>query len=363
MTEILSSKEHFLVPGAYFVVALGIVLFALIIREYVAGRVVRALSSAAKNYGLVWDDKILVSIKRPISFIILVIGAWLAVRVLRFAEKPLAMTRLVDLSVKIAVILLFGWLFSRLIGVFVSDLRRKAQNTEDGMDPHLIPVISIALKSVLFVGVFIAIAQTLGYSVSAIVASVGVGGVVVALGARDVAANFFGSVTVMVDKPFRLGDLIRGQGFEGVVEEIGFRSTKIRTDEKTVMVVPNDKLASQVIENVDRRKDEGLNVQMVGHTLGFDYDAGAEKLEGAIASIRELLKSHPMVGNQPVRVNFSDFGESSLDVAVNYFVKTADQGEYLRVRQEIAIKILRIIEARGLRLHARAQYAPVKKPQ
>jgi MscS family membrane protein len=178
-----------------------------------------------------------------------------------------------------------------------------------------------------------------------------------------VAANFFGSVAVMVDKPFRLGDWIRGQGFEGVVEEIGFRSTKIRTDEKTVMVVPNDKLASQVIENVDRRKDEGLNVQMVSHTLGFEYDAGADKLEGAIASIRELLKSHPMVSHLPLWVNFSDFGESSLDVAVRYFVKTADQGEYVRVRQEIAIKILRLIEARGLRLHARAQYALIKKPQ
>ncbi|MBI3581417.1 MAG: mechanosensitive ion channel [Nitrospinae bacterium] len=363
MTEIFSSKEHFLVPGAYFVVALGIVLVALIIREYVAGRVVRALSGVAKNYGLAWDDKVLDSVKRPVSFLILVVGAWLAVMLLRFAEKPLAMSHIVDLSVKIAVILLFGWLFSRLIGVFVADLRRKAQEARHGMDPHLIPVISIALKSVLFVGVFIAVAQTLGYSVSAIVASVGVGGVVVALGARDVAANFFGSVAVMVDKPFRLGDLIRGQGFEGVVEEIGFRSTKIRTDEKTVMVVPNDKLASLVVENVDRRKDEGLNVRMVSHTLGFGLDAGADKLEGAIAAIRELLNSHPMVSRLPLWVNFSDFAESSLDVSVRYFVKTADQGEYLRVRQEVGMKIIRLVEARGLRLHARGQNAPMKKPE
>lgn len=363
MTDILSSKEHFLVPGAYLLVALGIVLVALLIREYVAGRVVRIFSGVAKNYDLVWDDKITDFVKRPISFIILVVGAWLAVRLLRFAEQPLAMSHLVDPSVKIAVILLFGWLFSRLIGVFVSDMRRKAQNTKQGMDPNLIPVVSIVLRALLFVAVFIAVVQTLGYSVSALVASVGVGGLVLALGAKDVAANFFGSVAVMVDKPFRLGDLIRGQGFEGVVEEIGFRSTKIRTDEKTVMTVPNGTLASQVIENVDRRKDEGLNVQMVSHTLGFEYDAGADKLEGAIESMRELLKSHPKVSRLALWVNFSDFGESSLNVAVCYYVKTADQGEYLRVRQEIGLKILRLVEARGLRLQARAQYAPIKKPR
>jgi len=361
MTENIDSLKHFMVPTMFFAVALGVLIAALIVREYIAGKTAQVLSDLAKTAGAEWDDKILTSIKRPVSFLILISGAWLAVKILRVVEKPPAMERIVDIAAQISVILLFAWLFLRMIKIFVSDLQKKTRDPEYRLDPHLIPVISIVLKSLLLVGVFIVIAQTLGYSVSAIVASLGLGGVAVAFGAKDVLANFFASVAVMADKPFKLGDWIKGPGFEGIVEEIGFRSTRVRTDEKTLMVVPNDKMASLLVENMDNRKDKGLNIRRVNFILGLEYKTGADMLERALFSLRMLLKSHPKVSYLALTVNFYDFGESSLNIHVSYFVKATENEEYYRLREEINFLMMRKMEELGLPLSPRVQTVRLTK--
>ncbi|MBI3793876.1 MAG: mechanosensitive ion channel family protein [Nitrospinae bacterium] len=349
----LSEVKAFLAPGAFFLAGLILIFIALLVRGKLADKVARFLERRAKDAGVVWEPEEINRIKGPISFLILMASGLGAVKVLLLGERKLAIGSVAAVGAQVLITLLIAWMMLKLIKIFISDLKRRAQDHRSQIDSNLLPVISTSLKTLLFIGVSVVLAQTLGYSVGAIVASLGIGGVAVALAAKDTLANFFGSVAVMVDRPFRIGDTIKGHGIEGTVEEIGFRSTKIRTDEKSVMVVPNDKLASMVIENLDRRNDKGLGVRRVHFSLGLDYKTPSDKMERAVNSIREIVARHPKVGNSARFVHFFEIGETSLTIQVNYLVKTTAQDEYLAVRHEINLQMLKKIEELGVTLAPR----------
>jgi MscS family membrane protein len=352
------------VPAAFFALGLGLVLVALLTREKIARKVANYLAEKAKISGATWNPDQLNSVKAPISFLILMLSGWGAVKILLLGEKKLAIGSMAATAGQVVVTLLIGWMLFRLIKVFESDLKSKAQGNEYHVDTHLLPVVSIGLKTALFIGVSIVVAHTLGYSVSAIIASLGIGGVAVALAAKDTLANFFGSIALMTDRPFRIGDWVKGPNLEGNVEEIGFRSTKIRTDEKSVLVVPNDKLASMVVENLDRRKDAGLGVRRVHFIIGLEYKARSEKIKEAVDFIRDILAKHPKVTHLNRFVSFYEIGEQALNLQVNFFIKTTEQEEYLRVREEINFKILKKLEELDLRLSPRLATAnPFSQPQ
>ncbi len=328
--------------------AIGVILSTIAIREYAAKKVMNILAGFAAKTEVTWDDEVIESLRPPLSLFILLVGVWTAARILHLPEKPFHFHHAADLVAQISIALIIAWTAMRLINIMESELKKKSMNPEYWMDTHLVPVLSIGLKLAFGIGIFVDIAQTLGYSVSALVASLGIGGVAVALAAKDTLANFFGSITVMVDKPFRIGDWVKGDNFDGVVEEIGFRSTRIRTSEKTVKVVPNDKIASMIVENMDRRKDKGINMRRVNFTLGLEYKATAEQMENAVNTLRELLGANNNISEEGRMVFFSDFGESSLNLLISYFIKTTDYQEYLRIRQDVNLAMMRALERLGL---------------
>ncbi|MDQ6974500.1 MAG: mechanosensitive ion channel family protein, partial [Mariprofundaceae bacterium] len=211
------------------------------------------------------------------------------------------------------------------------------------LDDQLVPFISKTLKLFLVVTGILVVAQNMGYSISGLIASLGIGGIAVAMAAKDTISNIFGSIMILVDRPFKIGDWVKTSAFEGVVEEIGFRSTRIRTFGKTLVNVPNSQLANMVIENMDARSKRRIKMR-----IGITYDASPEQVQQAVSAIEKILREHRGVDQSYFLVKFDTFEDSSLSIFLYYFSQSTVWEEYLQVRQEVNIQIMQAIEQLGL---------------
>jgi MscS family membrane protein len=224
-------------------------------------------------------------------------------------------------------------------------LGRWAEKTESVLDDHLLPFVRKSLKIFVILMAIIMIIQNLGYSISGLLASLGIGGLAVALAAKDTLANVFGSMMIILDRPFKIGDWIKAGDMEGTIEEIGFRSTKIRTFAKTLITVPNSIIANLPLNNFSRMPKRRIKL-----SIGVTYDTSAAQMNTAVEKIRALIRSHPAIDQEFFLVNFTDFGASSLDIMVYCFTKTTAWGEYLDARQDLSLKIMELIEGMGLEI-------------
>lgn len=336
------------IPLKLLLLSFVILFLTFVARRYLIKRTLAYLYDLTKKTNHVWDEALVEAVKPPLSLGVLAVGVWAALEVLPLPTKPYDVYTFVHESGRIVILLLFMWLIIRLINALGKALRLKATDPAHWLDTSLVPLIVLSLKTLVWITIFVVVAQNLGYSVSGLVASLGIGGVAVALAAQDTLANLFGSIMIMVDKPFRIGDWIKSGDFEGTVEEIGFRSTKIRTFAKTVQVVPNNKIANMMIENMDRRGDEGINVRRIKMIIGLEYKANAEQMEAAVDAIKGILRGSKSVDQKFYLVNFTDFGDSSLNILVYYFAATTDWEKYLNTRQEVNLKVMRKLEELGL---------------
>jgi MscS family membrane protein len=163
------------------------------------------------------------------------------------------------------------------------------------------------------------------------------------MAAKDTIANVFGSVMLLVDRPFTIGDWIKTKEFEGVVEEIGFRSTRIRTFAKTIVNVPNSMLANMVIDNIDARPKRRVKIR-----IGITYDTTPAQMQQAITGIENILKYHIGVDQEFSLVKFDEFEDSSLSIFLYYFTNTTHWEEYLQIRQEVNMQIMELLEELGV---------------
>lgn len=336
--------------SAYQLALSFVILFVtLILRRALVKNFLRLVESYTKRSERGWDDEIVKAVSPPLDVLILAYGVWLAVRVLPQPTEPLDVKKFVDVTGHLLILILGAWLLLRLVRVADKIIMAKATDPEHWLDVSIAPLLTASLRILVIIISVIVIAQNMGYSVSGLVASLGLGGAALALASKDTLSNFFGSLMIIIDKPFTVGDWIKGPDFEGVVEEIGFRSTRIRTFAKTVENIPNNVIANVKVENMDRRRDEGLNVRRINMTIGVTYATKAGQMEKAVAAIEELLKTDPGVDQRMTTlVYFTDFGASSLDIFVYYFSNNADWDYYLEVRQRVNLKIMRKLEEMGL---------------
>ncbi|MDH4184912.1 MAG: mechanosensitive ion channel family protein, partial [Nitrospinota bacterium] len=323
-------------PGitlSHTLAALGIALATIFLRRTIVQWAVRGVEKAMIKAGGEWDEDLAATVRTPINAIILIYGAILALQVLPLPSKPLDLAGKVDSADRLAILVLGIWLLTRLIAVADKVIRKKAVDPEHWLDAGLAPFITIFLNILVITTGAVMVAQNMGYSVSALVASLGLGAAALALASQDTLTNIFGSLMIMMDKPFAVGDWVKGADFEGTVEEIGLRSTRIRTFEKTVLIVPNSHIVNVIVENMDRRKDREINARRVFMKLGVAMTASADDLERAIGQIKTVLMDEPLVEKkfEPL-VFFTDFAESSYDLTVIYFANS-ERVEWLRTRQ------------------------------
>lgn len=211
------------------------------------------------------------------------------------------------------------------------------------IDRILIPFLS---KSIRFVVVAIAIsvvAQEWGYEIGGLVAGLGLGGLAFALAARDAVANIFGGIVIITEKPFSIGDWIETPSVEGTVEDITFRSTRVRTFAQALVTMPNSTLANEPITNWTR-----MGKRRITFHLGVTYSTPRHKLETSVRRIRNMLEQHPEIDQETLFVHFDKFAGSSLDIFLYFFTKTTDWGKWLEVKEDCNLKIMEILEEEGV---------------
>lgn len=236
------------------------------------------------------------------------------------------------------------WFLFRVIDVAVEYLAKLALRTESKLDDQLVPMLRKALKITVGVICSVWVIQLLGYSVSSLIAGLGIGGLAVALALQDALANFFGSVSIYIDRPFVVGDLIRMDGdVEGFVEQIGFRSTRLRTWPGTMVAIPNKMLANAVIDNWTR-----MPKRRVMHSVGLTYETTADQMEEAVAGIRSIVENDDGVDKEFIVVRFTEFGDSSLNILVFYYTVALDMPGHNETKERINLAIMRLLDEMGL---------------
>lgn len=285
------------------------------------------------------DDLLLTAAEKPASWLILIFGVMVSMHTLNPPSEAFPLIDIADKAARLAIIALGSWFTWRLINGFSAYFSARAAHTDTALDDQLVPFISKTLKIFLIFTLTLVLAQNMGYSISGLIASLGIGGLAVAMAAKDSISNIFGSIMILIDRPFTIGDWIKTKEFEGVVEEVGFRSTRIRTFAKTLVNVPNSQLANMVIDNIDAMPKRRVKMR-----IGITYDTTPEKMRQAIASIEKTLKHHVGVDQDFSLVKFDTFEDSSLSIFLYYFTKSTHWDEYLQVRQEINLEIMQALE-------------------
>ena len=237
--------------------------------------------------------------------------------------------------------------------IFVESFQKKLKSR---LDNTVIIFFSKMAKIVIYSLGTVIIISELGYDVNGIIAGIGLGGLTIALAAQDAAKNIFGGLIIIIDKPFVVGDWIKTSNLEGTIEDITFRSTRIRTFENSVITVPNNTIANDSIINWSRmyKRRVKLNLQV-------EYGTSLEKLKSVTEKINEVLINHPEVNKEAAYVRFDDFATDGLNILVYYFTNTTEYEKYLKVKEDINMRILDILEQENVSLAFRTQTVHLKK--
>ena len=256
-------------------------------------------------------------------------------------------------------VLAAGWFIYRLVDVVEFYLHNLTGKTETLLDDQLVPLIRKTLRVFVVIVAVLFIAQNIfRWDVGALIAGLGIGGLALALAAKDTLANLFGSITIFTDRPFQMGDRIRMKSYDGVVEEVGFRSVRIRLLNGHIAIIPNAIVANEPIENVSKRP-------FIRHdmTVGVTYDTSPDKVRRGVEIIREMLagRAESFPPDMPARAHFTGFDTASLNIAVSYWFTPPDWVRYLEFAQEFGMELLRRFNDEGIEFAFPTQTLYVKQ--
>ena len=343
MDRILDFLGHEMGPWTllHILVAFGFILAGFVLRAILNTVVSHRLTALAEKTETKADDAASAALVSPLGLILPVVGIYFAIRTLMSAVPTWVANA--DKIFMIVSVLVITWTLFKLADALTILLNEFAAKTDSKLDDQVVPLLRKALKVFIGVLAFILIAQNLGYSVSGLLAGLGIGGLALAMASKDTLANLFGSIMILVDRPFHVGDWITFPGGDGVVEEVGMRSTRIRTFAKTVVSIPNQALANATVENHSL-----MPKRRIKFNLGVTYDSTVEQVENLVKGIEKYLKSNPDIDQEFMLVKFTDFNDSSLDIFVYCFTVTTDWTKHLSVKQDVNLKIMSLVEEMGM---------------
>jgi len=234
----------------------------------------------------------------------------------------------------------------------------KAAKTESKFDDLLVPLVRSTLICTEVVVAVIFLANTLYENPTSLLAGLGIGGLAFALAANDILKNLFGSFTLLLDRPFQIGDWVLIEGTEGTVEKVGFRTTRIRTFYNSLVTLPNSKITSSAIDNYGARRYRRLKTY-----ISLAYDTPAEKIEAYVEGVRELVRRHPDTRKDYFHVYVNQLSESSVDVLLYIFFEVPDWGKELAAREKILLDILRLADKLNVEIAFPTQTLHVRKEE
>ena len=211
------------------------------------------------------------------------------------------------------------------------------------VDKILFPFIAKTIRLIIVALAITIIAEKWGYNIQGFVTGLGLGGLAFALAAKDAASNLIAGIFIILDKPFTIGDWITSDTLEGSIEEISFRTTKIRTVDHALIIVPNSKLTNEAVTNFSRRGKRRVKL-----SLELTYRTSRDKLEICVDKIRELLENHSQVSKEGILVRFDKFNSSSLDILICFFTETPDFDEYFKIKENVNFNIMDILQQEGV---------------
>lgn len=321
-----------------FLVVLLVVVFNFFLRRFLA-----KLEDRTHKTASYWDNALVSAIRKPATVLAWVVGLSFAVEILQ-VETEVTLLDLVDPARVIGVVGCVTWFVIRFIGNVQTAIITKRQANNEPVDVTTIDAVGKLLRiSVLITATLVGM-QSLGFSISGLLAFGGIGGLAVSFAAKDLLANFFGGLMIYMDRPFAVGDWVRSseRNIEGTVEEIGWRLTRIRTFDKRPLYVPNAIFTSISVENPSR-----MTNRRISETVGVRYDDFAS-VGAIVEDIKSMLRNHPEIDtDQTLIVNLNQYGPSSLDIMVYTFTKTTQWVLFHEIKQDVMLKIGEIIASHG----------------
>ncbi len=275
---------------------------------------------------------------------------------LKLLALPEGVNSILTVAAKLFMSLAMVWTAFRLVTVLNVILTQKAADTPHKFDDLMVPMVSKSLKLFVVIAGLIFIANNLNIDVTSLLAGLGLGGLAFALAAKDLLGNFFGSLTVVLDRPFHIGDWVVIGDVEGSVEEVGFRSSRIRTFYDSVITLPNALLTTSKIDNMGARHYRRMRT-----TLSLTYDTSPEKMDAFCEGVRTLIQMHPYMRKDYYQVYFNEYAAASLDVLVYVFWQTPDWSTELRERHRFLLDVLRLAKQLGIEFAYPTQTLHIKQ--
>ena len=333
------------VPVWRIVAAVGCIVVAWAVKKLALKWLVGVLLHVASKTKTDLDDLLVQAVTAPLGATVVLAGFYLGAEVIQFPNHPVDVQEFVRGLFRTIMIIIVAWALYRAVRVVTVMLERLTAKTESNLDDQLVPFAEKFLKATVIVLAVVMVVREWGYDISGLLAGLGLGGLAFALAAKDMLANIFGSVMILTDRPFAIGDWIKTPQVEGTVEEIGFRSTKVRTFANSLVSVPNSIIASNSVENWSR-----MHKRRISYKLGVTYGTTVAQMREAVERIKDVISEHPGIRQDFWLVYFTDFNDSSLDIMIYCFTETTVWGEYLAVRQDLNLKIFAVLEEIGVQV-------------
>jgi len=335
--DFFSEKFYYNTIGDWLIAA-GIVLATMIAAKliyWVLRNIIKKITQKTKT---TLDDILLESLQQPIVFGMVVFGIWFALKNLNFPEW---IDDIINKAYFFLTIINITWIIARVVSAMIEEyLVPIVQKSESDLDDQLLPIVRKTLKILIWsIGVIIAL-NNIGFNVGAVLAGMGIGGLALAMAAKDTISNLFGGVMIFTDKPFKIRDRVVIDGFDGVVEEIGIRSTRLRTLAGRLVTIPNAKFTDGIVENISSEP-----TRKVVLNLGLTYDTPHEKMELAMKILKDINDANPHVRENPI-ISFNAFGDFSLGILFIYYILKDE--DILGVQTEMNMEILKQFNANGL---------------
>lgn len=319
----------------YTLIAVGIFLIFLVARKLFIKYIYQFILRVSRRSPTTFFTQLLLAFERPLQWLFVIIGLYIAVDYFPYlSQANLLFSRVIQSS----IVIIASWGLFNLVGATPLFFNRISKQTNVKLDEIVIPFILKGLRLVIIAIAISIIAQIFTYPIGGFIAGLGLGGLAFALAAQDALANLFGGFVIITERPFSIDDWIETPSVQGTVEDITFRSTKIRTFAQALVTVPNSTLANEPITNWSE-----MGMRRVSSSVVLSYEPSADHLKYVLERIENTLKQHEGIHADTVYVAFDEFHENGVEMLIYFFTKTTAWGEYLRVKEEINFKIKEIL--------------------
>ncbi|MBY0121265.1 mechanosensitive ion channel family protein [Bacillus sp. S/N-304-OC-R1] len=332
--EMLTSYENLKEIG----IGIGIFLLFLLFRKIFVKDIFALLVKIGKIAPGEFLSQIFIAYEKPAQWLFIIIGIYFSAQHFPFWDHQ---NQLFLRIIRSSIILIITWGLLNLASsssLFLKKLNASSKYNIE-FDEILIPFLSKALQFVIVAISISVIAQEFHYDVNGFVAGLGLGGLAFALAAKDAIGNLFGGIIIITEKPFSIGDWIKTSSVEGIVEDISFRSTKVRTFAQALVTVPNATLANEAIMNWSK-----AGKRQISFNFKLPQDSSKEKIKRVIEEIEGYLKNNEDIHQDTILVNFDQYKDSGQEIFLNFYTKTTDWGEYLKIKEEFNYQIMDILE-------------------